>query len=90
MRHAQITGTHTVYGAEQETHARVEVFEVVAPGIRRRVDSLDVSLRGATENRSVIRESVEFTLIQAGLLAEGDRVLTEAEARAAVMQGIDP
>lgn len=89
-RHAQITRSHTVYGAEQETYVRVEIFEVVAPGIRRRVDSLDISLRGASDNQAEIRESVEFTLRQAGLLDHDDRVLTEPEARAAIMQGVNP
>ena len=89
-RHAQITSTVTRYGAEQETHVRVEIFEVVAAGVRRRIDSLDVSLRGASENADVVRQSVEFTLMQAGLLSEGDRVLTESEARAAIMQGVNP
>lgn len=89
-RHAQITRSHTVYGAEQETHCRVEIFEVAAPGIRRRVDSLDIALRGASDDQAAIRQSVEFVLQQAGLLAEGDRVLTEPEARAAIMQGVLP
>jgi hypothetical protein len=89
-KHAQITRSHVVYGAEQETHVRVEIFEVVAPGIRRRLDSLDLALRGASDDQAAIRDSVEFSLLQAGLLADGDRVLTEPEARAAIMQGVSP
>lgn len=89
-RHAQITRSHTVYGAEQETHVRVEVFEVAGPGIRRRVESLDVSLRGVASDAERVRFSVERVLIGAGLMAEGDRVLTEVEARAAMMQGVAP
>lgn len=89
-RHAQITRSHVIYGAEQETHVRVDIFDVVSGGIRRRVDSLDISLPGATDDPGVIRRAVENMLVHARLMADGDRVLTEAEARHAMMQGVDP
>ncbi len=89
-RHAQITRTHAVYGGEQATHVRVEVFEVVGAGIRRRIDSLDLAIRGASDDAETIRQSTEFVLRQAGLLDADDRVLTEPEAREAMLQGVSP
>lgn len=89
-RHAQITSAHVAYGSDQQTHARVDLFELVAPGIRRRVETLDVSLAGAIDDPGQMRAAVEAQLKSAGLMGDDDRVLTEAEARAAVMHGITP
>jgi len=89
-RHAQITSTHIAYGADQQTHARVDLFEVIAPGVRRRVETLDVSMAGALDDPAQMRAAVEAQLKAAGLISLEDRVLTEAEARAAVMHGTNP
>lgn len=88
--HAQITGTHVIYGDDPQTHVSVDVFQVVSPGVRSKIASYDISLPGAVDNSSTIRSGVEAFLQTHGLMKEGDRVLTESEARAAMIAGVEP
>ena len=83
LKQAQIVRTHTQYGAEAGTHIVVEIFEVLGPGLRRRVDVYDLTFEGATEDGALMTQAVQTRLVEAGLLAAGEQVLTEAEARVA-------
>jgi hypothetical protein len=85
MKQAQITRTHTVYGSVQQTHAMVEVFDVIGPGMRRRIDGLDLSFSGAANHPDEIRDAVQAQLRAAGILGPTETVMTEAEARAVNM-----
>lgn len=81
MKYASIVRTHVEYGAEPKTHVLVEIFDVLGPGLRRRVDALDMSYDGATDNYGLMKAAVETRLREANVLGPAESVLTEPEAR---------
>jgi hypothetical protein len=79
----QITRSTIAYGTSPVTSVRVEVFAVLAPGIRQRQSSIDLTLPGAIEQPEDMRAATRGRLIEAGLIDADDPVLFEHEARAA-------
>jgi hypothetical protein len=72
-----MTADHT----NQLTHVEVEVWEVLADGIRRRTDKFELTFAGASLEPAVIKPAVERALTGAGLVPAGTAILTQAEGR---------
>lgn len=65
----------------QRTHVEVEIWDLVADGIRRRVDKFAMTFGGATLDTDLIKRAVANGLVEAGLVDTDVVILTQAEAR---------
>jgi hypothetical protein len=82
-RQIQITRSTIAYGTGATTSVRVEMFEVLAAGIRQRTASIDLTLAGALEQPEQMRAATRSRMLEAGLIGPDDPVWFEHEARAA-------
>jgi hypothetical protein len=82
-RQTQITRSTITYGTGASTSVRVEVFAVIAAGIRQREASIDITLAGALDQPEALRAATRARLLEAGLIGADDPVWFEHEARAA-------
>lgn len=65
----------------QVTHVDVEIWDLVADGIRRRLDKFEMTFGGATVETAILKPAVHAQLLAAGIIGADDAVLTQAEAR---------
>lgn len=72
-----ISADHTA----QRTHVTVDLWEIVATGIKRKLDSFELSFGGASVDVAVLRPAVKEALIAAGFVGADDQVMTQSEAR---------
>lgn len=78
----QVTlGSISADHGNQRTHVEVEIWDLVADGIRRRVDKFEMTFGGATLDYDLIKRAVSKGLIDAGLADAETAILTQAEAR---------
>lgn len=76
-----VLGTMSADHLNQATHVHVDLWEVVSAGIKRRLDTYELSFTGASVDIDIVRPAVKASLVAAGAIADGDTVLTQAEAR---------
>lgn len=76
-----VIGAMSADHTAQQTHVAVDLWEVVATGIKKKVDSFELSFTGSTLDVAVIKPAVRSALQSAGLIGADDQVLTQSEAR---------
>jgi len=67
----------------QRTHVEVDLWDVIASGIRKRVDKYKLTSDAATLDMPALKGGVKVAMVEAGLITDDVAVLTQAEADAA-------
>lgn len=74
-------GGMTADHINQKTHVAVQVWEIVAGGLKRRLNTYELTFDGALLDINIIKPAVRDKLVAAGVVAADVDVLTQAESR---------
>ncbi len=77
-----ILGAMSADHVAQKTYVYAEMWEVRALGMKRRIDTYELTCDGAHLDIELIRPAVRAALSDAGIEVALEQVLTQAEARA--------
>lgn len=76
-----VLGAMSADHLNEKTHIHVDLWEVLAAGIRKKGDTYELAFSGATLDVALIKPAVKEALVAAGAIGADDEVLTQTEAR---------